>query len=333
MKVALFFDIFNELGGAERVAILLAKYLKADIYTTYVNWKLFRKELKGINVKEIGLIFKNAKLLTYSEIAFRFSRLRVPKYDVYLFSRLYCISAAKNHHPNIWVSTGTHTPIYEKKIHDFIKKSLNPISRLIFDLWCLLYSFFDKKWVRNFDKILANSKNTQNQILKFYNLKSRVVYHPVETKKYYCDSYKNFYLSTTRLVKDKRVDLIIKAFKKMPDKKLIVASDGPERKNLEKLAENCSNIKFVGALEQKKLTELYAKCTATICMGVTEFLGLVPLESMASGKPCIAANAGGYKESIVHGKTGYLIKPDVKEIIRYVKLLTPELAKRMKKIV
>jgi len=331
MRIAIFFDIFSELGGAEGVAILLAKYLKADIYTTYVDWKLFKNKLKGIKVHEIGLTFKNAKLLTYSEIAWRFSRLKITRYDAYLFLRLYCISAAKNHHPNIWISTGTHAPIYDKEQRDFITKNLNILPRSIFNLWCLLYSFFDKKWVMDFDKIFAISKYTRKQIERFYNLDADITYNLVETKKYYCKSYDNFYLSAARLVKDKRVDLIVKAFKKMARKNLIIVNDGPERKNLEKIAENCSNIKFLGGVEQKKLFELYATCTATLCMGITEFLGLIPIESMASGKPCIAADSGGYKETIIHGKTGYLVKPNEKEIIKYVKILTAREAKTMKK--
>jgi glycosyltransferase involved in cell wall biosynthesis len=327
MKIALFFDIFNELGGAERVAILLAKYLKADIYTTYVNWKLFRKELKGIKVKEIGLIFKNAKLLTYSEIAFRFSQLKVPKYDVYLFYRLYCISAAKNHHPNIWLCNSPIRAVYD--LHNFIYKRLSFWQKPIFKIWCWVYKHFDKKWVMNFDKILAISKNVAKRIEKYYNKKAKVVYLPVETQKFKCKSYEDFYLAPSRLVKEKRIDLIIEAFKEMPNKKLVVIGDGPERKNLERLAKNCKNIKILGAFPFGKL-ELYSRCLATIYMPMNEDFGLVPLESMASGKPCIAANEGGPKETVIHGKTGFLIKPKKEKIKKYIELLTQERAKRMK---
>jgi glycosyltransferase involved in cell wall biosynthesis len=327
MKIALFFDIFNELGGAERVAILLAKYLKADIYTTYVNWGLFRKELKGINVKEIGLIFKNAKLLTYSEIAFRFSRLKVSKYDIYLFYRLYCISAAKNHHPNIWLCNSPIRAVYD--LHNFIYKRLSFWQKPVFKIWCWVYKHFDKKWVMNFDKILAISKNVAKRIEKYYNKKAKVVYLPVETQKFKCKSYEDFYLAPSRLVKEKRIDLIIEAFKEMPDKRLIVVGDGPERKNLEKLAKNCKNIKIVGAVPFEKV-DLYSRCLATIYMPMNEDFGLVPLESMASGKPCIAANEGGPKETVIHGKTGFLVKPKKEEIKKYVELLTKERAKRMK---
>ncbi|MFH8080750.1 MAG: glycosyltransferase [Candidatus Aenigmatarchaeota archaeon] len=328
MKIALFFDIFDEMGGAEKVAIMLAKKLKADIYTTYVNWKLFEKELKGLNVKEIGLTFKNHKLLSYTEIALRFSQLKVENYDFYIFMRLYCISAARNHHPNLWLCSSPIRSVYD--LHEFIYKNLKFWQKPIFKLWCLIYKYFDKKWVKNFDKITANSKNVAKRLKDFYGLDVEVTHHPIEFKKYKYSEPEDYYFAPGRFVKEKRIDLIIKAFKKMPNKKLIIAGDGPERKYLLNLARGCKNIKFVGAVEQEKMIELYSKCIATIYMPINEDYGLVPIESMASGKPCIAANEGGPKETIVHGKTGFLIEAKEDEIIKYVNIMTKDLAKKMK---
>ncbi len=324
----MFFDIFDELGGAEKVAIMVAKKLNADIYTTYVNWDLFREELNGLNVKEIGLVFKKHKLLTYSEIAFRFSRLKISGYDYYIFMRLYCISASKNNHPNLWLCSSPIRSVYD--LHDFIVKNLKFWQKPIFKLWCLIYKYFDKKWVYNFDKITANSKNVSNRLKKYYNIDAEITYHPIEVKKYkFCDP-EDYYFAPGRFVKEKRIDLIIKAFKEMPDKKIIISGDGPERENLMKLAKDCKNIVFVGNVSSEKMIELYSKCIATIYVPINEDYGLVPIESMASGKPCIAADEGGPKETILHGKTGFLIKPDKEEIKKWVNYLTPKIAKDMK---
>jgi len=329
VKLAIFFDIFNEKGGAERVAIMLANYFNADIYTTYVDWNNVDKELKKLKVHEIGLTFKDAKLLTYSEIAWRFSKLKLPKYDAYLFLRLYCSSASKKFRPSIWISTGILRSVYD--LHDYFYEKISLWQKPIFKIWCWFFRYFDQKWIKGFDKILTNSKFTTKRIKKYYGKKSIVAYHPVETKRFFCKDYENFYLSSARLVKEKQVDLIIKAFKEMPDKKLIIVGDGPEREKLEKLAKNCKNIEFLGAVDFKKIIDLYSICTATIVMCLAEDWGLIPIESMAAGKPCIAANDGGYKESIVHGKTGYLIEPTVKEIKKYVNILTPQNARKMKR--
>jgi len=328
LKIAFFFDIFDEMGGAEKFALMVAKRLKADIYTTYVNWDIFKEEMKGLNVKEIGLTFKNHKLLTYSEIAFRFSRLKLKGYDFYIFARLYCISAAKNHHPNLWLCSSPIRSVYD--LHGFIYKNLKLWQKPIFKLWCWIYKYFDKKWVKSFDKITANSKNVAKRIKDFYGLDVEVTYHPIDAKKYKYAEPEDYYFAPGRFVKEKRIDLIIKAFKKMPDKKLIISGDGPERERLHKLAEGCKNIEFVGVVDSKKMVELYSKCIATIYMPINEDYGLVPIESMASGKPCIAANEGGPKETIIDGKTGFLIEPTEENIIKYVKMMSKDLAKSMK---
>lgn len=329
MKVAIFFDLFAEMGGAERVAILTAKELKADIYTTYVDWNNSDKELQKLNVNQIGLTFKNAKLLTFSEIAWRFSKLKVPNYDIYLFSRSFCISAGINHHPNIWFATAPVRSIND--LHDFVYQKLSLWQKPIFKTWCSIYKLFDKKWVFELDKIIANSKNSADRFKKFYNLNVPYMHSPIEFKAYRNKGYEDFYLAPGRQTKEKRTDLIINAFKEMPDKKLLVIGNGPERKNLEKLANENKNIKFLGAINFKDWIDLFSRCTATIYMPFNEDFGLIPIESNASGKPCIAANEGGCKETIIHGKTGYLIKPNKEEIKKYVKLVTPEKAKLMKK--
>jgi glycosyltransferase involved in cell wall biosynthesis len=72
------------------------------------------------------------------------------------------------------------------------------------------------------DIILTNSLNTQARIKKFVGKDSIVLYPPVDTKKFTYIDTKDYYLSFARLADAKRVDKVVEAFKKMPDKKLIV---------------------------------------------------------------------------------------------------------------
>jgi glycosyltransferase involved in cell wall biosynthesis len=328
MKVALFFDIFNEMGGAENIAIILAKHFNADIYTTYVDWNKVNEELKKLKVHQIGLFFKNAKLLTYSEIAFRFWKLKLPKYDVYLFLRVHCFSAAKSHHPNIWIACGIYHALYDT--YEYFYRTLSFWQKPIFKIWSMIYRFLDQKWVKNFDEILANSATTVKQVKKYYNRDAKIAYHPVETKRFKCKSYEDFFLMPSRLTREKRVDLVVSAFKERPNKKLIIVGDGPERKKLEEMSKDAKNIKFLGYISSKKLIDLYSRCLATFSVVYGADWGLIPIESMASGKPCIAANDGAHTETVIHNKTGFLIKPEKEEIKKYVNIITPELAKKMK---
>jgi len=328
MRVALFFDLFAGAGGAQRVALALAKSLSADVYTTFIDWNRADREWRGLNVNQIGLALRDSNLLTHSEVAYRFSKLRIEGYVVYLFLRNHCLSAASRHHPNLWICNSPTRLLYD--LHEVVYKRLSSWQKPVFKAWCLAYGGFDRKWVNSLDRILANSKNVQARIREYYGRDSRVVYPPVEAGKYRCEAYDDFYLAVGRLWREKRFDLIIEAFKEMADKQLIIVGDGPERKSLEKLAKPHRNIRFTGHMDLAQLIELYSRCLATIYMPTNEDFGLVPLESMASGKPCIAADEGGCRETVVHNSTGFLIKPDKGELKKCVATLTPELAKSMR---
>ncbi len=120
----------------------------------------------------------------------------------------------------------------------------------------------------------------------------------------------NFYLSTARLDPLKRVGSIIKAFKKLTDKKLLVVSDGIEKTRLKKLAANSPNISILGRVDEAKLLRLIGTCIATIYVPDDEDFGMSPIESMAAGKPVIGVSQGGILETVIPGQTGILISPD-----------------------
>lgn len=179
---------------------------------------------------------------------------------------------------------------------------LKPVYKLISDLIKTKYC----SSVNKMDIQISNSINTQNRLKKYLNLDSEVVYPPVNTSKFNYESSSDFYLSTARLEPYKRVDLVVKAFMKMPDKKLIVASGGSDEIKLRNMAKGFSNIMFTGWLSEKRLIKLINNCLCTIYIPIDEDFGISPIESMAAGKPVIGVNEGGLKESISDGVTGFL---------------------------
>lgn len=308
--------------------MLAAKHLNADVYTTYIDRKNVDINLNGINISELGLSFKRAKLLTFTEIALKFLNFKPDNYDMFLFTDYHAISAAKFCHPNIWICNSPIRILYD--LHDLVYKRLSLAQKPIFDLWCRIYKQFHQKWVRDIDKTVAISQNVAKRISKYYKIKPNVIYPPVETEKFKFKSYEDFYLAPGRLMREKRIDLIIDAFKDLPDKNLVIVGDGPERSTLMKRASGSGNIQFLGTVSFDSLVNLYSRCTATIYMPFNEDFGLVPVESMASGKPCIAVNEGGCREAIINKRTGFLIKPTRDELRKYVNILTPENANEMK---
>ena len=196
-----------------------------------------------------------------------------------------------------------HTPmraLYDLKDH-FLEKS-NPASRLALKKFASYWTPKDKMYMSQFDWIAANSDNVRKRVLKYYgkNLynKASVVYTGIDTKKYRYVRSGDFYLSAARLDPLKRIDMIIRAFKKTPDRKLIIAGSGPEEGKLKKLAEGCRNIEFLGSVSDKKLFDLYSTCKATVAANVNEDLGLIAIESHASGKPIVAMKEGGFLETV-----------------------------------
>ncbi len=129
-----------------------------------------------------------------------------------------------------------------------------------------------------------------------------------------------------RISGEKRIDILIKAMaklkKKMPDSIAIIASDGPLRAMMEKLAEELGvkeKILFTGFIPRDELNWLYSKADVLCSFGLDETFNLCATEGLYYGLPLVISNAGPHKE-IVKGN-GYLIDPDDKEVDNYSKAI------------
>ena len=195
-----------------------------------------------------------------------------------------------------------HTPpryLYDLK-NDYLKKVpfvLKPIFILLSNIFRKMY----EKDIKKMDLILTNSENTKKRIKKFLWLESKVLYPPVDLKEFKYLTQKKYYLSFARLSDAKRVDKIVKAFKKIPDKKLIVIywENDPVLKNILSLAKWCDNIKFITLIWNKGFTEYVWNAIATIYVPIDEDFGMSPVESMAAWKPVLWVNEWGLKETII----------------------------------
>jgi glycosyltransferase involved in cell wall biosynthesis len=330
MKVAIITDSITNTGGAERVILEQAKYFNADVYVALYSPGTTFKEFSKLNIKKIMNVKLPNKIRTiYLWHIFASLKLK-KKYDFYIFHGAGAINASKKLKPNVWYC---HSP--SRYLYDLYKHEMQQhkgLSRILYKIVTRVQRIIDQKNVRFIDQIFVNSKNVEKRVLKYYGRKSKIVYPSVNTKKFKFLGQKDYYLSTARLDRIKRVDLVIKAFKKMPNKKLIIISDGPDKSKLHKLASGASNIKFLGRVSDEKLATLYGNCIATLYLSYKEDFGIIPLESMAAGKPCIATNDGGFQETIKHDKTGFLIDnpEDISNVINAVNYVTSKKATSMK---
>ena len=151
------------------------------------------------------------------------------------------------------------------------------------------------------NEFVANSKYIANRIWKCYNRHAKVIYPPVDVERFYLsDKRENYFVTISRLVPYKRVDLIIHAFNhlKLP---LVIIGDGPAMKSLKKIA--LPNIEFVGHQTGEEVEKILSKARAFVFSAEEDF-GIVNVEAQASGLPVIAFGRGGALETVIDGKTG-----------------------------
>ena len=163
------------------------------------------------------------------------------------------------------------------------------------------------------DYFIANSKNISGRINKTYRRESEVIYPPVDTRYFNCNVQKeDYYITVSRFVPYKKIDLIIDAFAEMPDRKLVVIGDGPDEKKLK--SRLSKNITFLNFQPREKLRSYLQKAKAFIYAAEEDF-GIIIIEALSSGTPVIAFNRGGAAETIEHGRTGILFDNQEKESI------------------
>ncbi len=152
------------------------------------------------------------------------------------------------------------------------------------------------------DHFIANSEHIARRINKVYRREAEVIYPPVDTDKFECFEYKeNYYLTASRFVPYKKIGLIVEAFSKMPDKKLLVIGAGPDEEKIKKKAG--FNIEFLGYQKPDQMKIHMQKAKAFVFAAEEDF-GIVPIEALSCGTPVIAFNKGGTAETIQDGVTG-----------------------------
>ena len=161
---------------------------------------------------------------------------------------------------------------------------------------------WDYRTANGVDKFIAISHFIARRIWKVYRRNSRVIYPPIDVKHFgLCKQKEDFYLTVSRMVPYKHIHLIVEAFSKMPDKRLIVIGDGPDRKKIQALA--TPNIELLGYQSSEALKNYMQRARAFIFAAREDF-GIAPVEAQACGTPVIAYRKGGILETVIEGKTG-----------------------------
>lgn len=210
----------------------------------------------------------------------------------------------------------THTPMrYIWDHYPAYRARLGWLKRMYFSHLAHKLRTWDVTSAARVDSFVANSRFVASRIHRYYNRSSDVVHPPVDLDTYRVDpdvTERPYYLFVSELVRYKRADLVIEAFRDM-DAEVLVVGDGEERKVLEQ--DLPPNVKLLGRVPLDELKRLYQGARALIYPGEEDF-GIVPVEAMACGTPVIAYARGGALDSVVEGETGIFFHAQTVEALK-----------------
>ena len=163
---------------------------------------------------------------------------------------------------------------------------------------------WDYRTAGGVDAFAANSAYIARRIMKVYRREAEVIFPPVAVQDFELGEKKeDFYLTASRMVPYKRIDLIAEAFSRMPEKRLIVIGDGPEMERVR--AKAGPNVNLLGYKDNPTLRSHLQKAKAFVFAAEEDF-GILPVEAQACGTPVIAFGRGGVAETVNPGETGVL---------------------------
>src|SRR5471032_2460878 len=155
---------------------------------------------------------------------------------------------------------------------------------------------WDVRTPNSVDYFIANSAFIARRINKVYHRDSHVIFPPVDVEAFQlCDVKEDFYLTASRMVPYKKIDLIVEAFAKMPERKLIVIGDGPDMRKIRDKA--TPNVEIMGYQPFSVLQDKMRRAKAFVFAAEEDF-GISVVEAQACGTPVIAYGKGGALETV-----------------------------------
>lgn len=340
MRLAIVTPFLETYGGVEKVVMKIAQNFDSPIYVTSYKPGMTYPEFREMDVRVIGLGKVGGRLASGAGAGIAFHSLKLQDYDVVNAHQSPSEWARNRNSPMIWYCHSPNREAYD--LYEWRMRKRGPVQKAAY--WGAVKAFrsVEAGIVPKIEHIFTNSMNSKGRIRKYLKRDAEILHPGVEPKEFCCEDYEKFFFYPSRIVPEKEIEYAIEAFRMFSGKrkgwKLVVAgavSERPEhRKYLEKL--KGMGVEGVGIrtnVGEAELKGLYAKCFAVLYTPVNEDFGLVPIEAMASSKPCIARDEGGPRETIEDGKDGFLVGSAGEMAQRMEELAErPELAESMGKM-
>ena len=313
-KVAIVTDWLTTYGGAEKVVLTVSEiFPEAPIFTSQYS----EKEVDWFSNKQVKTgwlnIFpaKMRKILPVGRVLyFRNLGKKLKDFDVIISI---CCAESKGlnlSEKQLHISYLQGPPIqyYWGMYDDYVNNpgfgKLSFLVRFFFKILVNPLRKNDFKLAQKPDFLIANSSYSKDEISKYYKRDASVVFPPVEVDKFKLErNKKDYYITTSRQVNWKKLDLAVEAFSKN-GKKLVLVGGGAEHQKLVELAGDAKNIEFIPRISDPlELSKIVAEAKGFVFPSLEPF-GIAPIEALATGTPVLAFNQGGAQDYIKDGENG-----------------------------
>jgi glycosyltransferase involved in cell wall biosynthesis len=331
-RVALYYPWIYLRGGAERVILEIARRSRHryTIFTNHLNREQTYPELAALpDLVELPRLPVQRSFPSVLRAALTIAR---QKLDLAAFDALLVSSEGlgdfitfRNHEKP--VVCFCHTPA--RPVYDPVYRrawlEAHPRGRLPLAVLSVGYAWLTRLAWRHYRRVFVNSREVASRVLggSLCAAQRLEVLHPgVDADRIHpSGAYEPYFLCAGRIKWTKNVGLAIDAFRAFRRThpaaggwRLLVAGaldggSGAYLRELERLAAGEPGIEFQPNPTDEELAARYDRCYALVHPSLNEDWGLVPLEAMAHGKAVLAVNAGGPKESVLDGQTGFLLDP------------------------
>lgn len=303
-RIALVHDWFNEAGGAEKVVKeILYCYPEADVFCLF---DFFNEENRHHYLADKQTRTSFIQHIPYAKLRYRnffpvfptaIESLDLKDYDIIISSSSCVAKGIKRKKGQLHISY-CHSPAryaWDLK-DDYLKAAKTAFSKTILEYFFEKLRKWDYKSSDRVDHFIANSYFVQDRIKKFFNRESNVIYPPVDVEMKKSEHERgDFYFSVSRLVTYKNVEMIVDAFRLMPDLKLEIAGDGPMKKQIMKNLP--PNVKYLGYIDDDT-KQLKISTAKAFVAAATEDFGISIVEAQSYCTPVIIPSVGGYKETV-----------------------------------
>jgi glycosyltransferase involved in cell wall biosynthesis len=304
-RIAFVVDALPAMGGGEKTLMTaLELFPQADVFTLIYNKRAFGKT--PIANKEIitSYLDKLPFAQTHHRLLLPLMPTAIERFDLCKYDVIVSFSYAVAH--GVQTTNGTrhisytYTPMryaWSDLNIDGTHSRKNPMLDWVLDN----FRTWDKAAASRVHEFAAISQGIAKRIQSSYQRGSRLIYPPVEIERFHPNGGRgDYFVTISRLVAHKRIDLIIEAFSRL-NLPLKIIGDGPQRKKLQRHA--APNIEFLGYQPDEVVAQLVSKARGFVCAAEEDF-GIAIVEAQAAGCPVIAYKAGGALETVAAGTTG-----------------------------